>query len=182
MILFMNRYFNLMLVLALSALPGAIHAAQHCRSQTEIPASTPTARFIDQGDTVVDTGTGLMWSKCSAGLSDRNCLTGRATTHSWQEALNLASASTLSGHSDWRLPNINELRSIVEEQCYAPAINLSVFPNTARMSFWSASPYANNSRIAWIVNFDYGYSGDSGYSTYAYRSSPGHVRLVRGGK
>ncbi len=167
-------YFTL--ILALSGLPGAVNAAdQTCKS--EIPASTPTSRFSDHGDgTVTDTQTELMWAKCAEGLRDSACSTGSASTHNWKAALVLADSSELAGYDDWRLPNLNELDSIVERQCYSPAINLSVFPNTPASLFWSASPNANNSNLAWVVNFSHGNSSSS------YRSNDLQVRLVRSGQ
>ncbi len=164
------------LILALSGLPGAVNAVdQTCKSDSEAPAYTPTSRFSDHGDgTVTDTQTELMWAKCAHGHSGSACLGGSETRHNWKEALVLADSSTLASYDNWRLPNIKELRSIVEQQCYSPAINLSVFPNTPARSFWSASPNANYEDYAWTVDFTY---GKSGYSLR--NSSNRHVRLVR---
>jgi hypothetical protein len=173
----MTQYFTLMLLLTLLALPGTVHAAQICRSESEIPASTPNGQFVDHGNgTVTDGKTGLMWAKCSEGQSGSDCTSGSATTHSWLAAMDLANASTLAGHSVWRLPYIKELRSIVEEQCYVLAINLAIFPQTPSWHFWSASPDAKYSLSAWYVEFNYGFSGGSN------RINGLHVRLVRGGE
>lgn len=145
------------------------------------PASTPDAQLTDHGDgTVTDTKTGLMWKQCSEGLSGSNCVTGSVTTHTWQGALQLVetlnSSGGFAGYTDWRLPNLKELRSIVEEQCYSPAINSTRFPNTPSSFFWSSSPYARNSAYAWSVGFNIG------YAYYGNRSDPSRVRLVRAGQ
>lgn len=59
--------------------------------------------FKDNNDgTVTDLATGLMWTK-----SDKNDL-------NWQQALEWAETLELAGHSDWRLPNVKELQSIVD--------------------------------------------------------------------
>ncbi len=180
-------YFTL--ILALSGLPGAVNAAdQTCKSNSEIPASTPTGRFSDHGDgTVTDIQTRLMWAKCPEGLSGSACLGGSAATkHNWKEALDLANLSTLAGYDNWRLPNIKELRSIVEEQCTSPAINLLVFPNTPTVSyFWSASPSANDVYLgnAWYVNFNFGASNVFGDKCHGVgRTCYRNVRLVRSGQ
>lgn len=174
----MPRYLSSILLLVFSPLLGTVDAAQICLSQSEIPASTPRVRFTIQDNTVTDNETGLMWAKCAAGLSGSDCTTGSATMHNWQEALDLASASNLAGYGDWRLPNINELRSIVEGQCSGPSINLLVFPNTPTPTgfFWSSSPAVSASGHVFTIAFTYGqqiYS--SRYSDIV------HVRLVRGG-
>jgi hypothetical protein len=166
-----------MLLLMLSGLPGAVYAAQTCHSESEVPASTPTARFSDHGDgTLTDTQTGLMWAKCAEGMSGAGCTTGSASSYAWEGALNAASASTLAAYSNWRLPNITELRSTVEGQCISPAINLSVFPNTPALIFWSASPWVDFQSFTWNVDFSNGYA-----ASFA-RINGALVRLVRSGQ
>ncbi len=123
-----------------------------------IPESTPTADFdlsaID--GTVIHNSSGLMWSRCSLGQTWNNG-TSRCdnafTVHTWQAALTEADSSTLAGFNDWRLPNIKELNSIVERQCFSPAINEQVFPDTAASFYWSASVYADIPSNAWVVGF-----------------------------
>jgi len=175
------NYYLLGFVCALSGFSSVVDAERvHiCRNQNEIPATTPDSRFNEHADgTLTDTQTGLMWAQCIEGMSGSGCTTGSADTYTWQAALNRADSSTLASYHDWRLPNINELVSIVEEQCYDPAINLSIFPNTPTIAsnFWSASPYANLSNSAWAVFFYNGMSGVYG------RDSSLYVRLVRDGQ
>ena len=174
----MKKRLGVMLIGCMLGLPLAGHAAQTCNSEAEIPSSTPDSRFTDHGNgTVTDTLTGLMWAHCVAGLSGAGCTTGTASTHTWQGALDLADADAHAGYTDWRLPNIQELSSIVEQRCLSPAINLAVFPNTPASVVWSASPSAFNSNSAWFVNFVIGDSGDSGRGGSFFG-----VRLVRSGQ
>ncbi|KJU82959.1 protein containing DUF1566 [Candidatus Magnetobacterium bavaricum] len=74
----------------------------------------PNPRFSDNGDqTVTDNLTGLVWAK-DAGTPTLGSCTGGVMT--WQAALNyVACLNTASylGHSDWRLPDVNELGSLV---------------------------------------------------------------------
>ncbi|MCI5228088.1 MAG: DUF1566 domain-containing protein, partial [Candidatus Electrothrix sp. AX2] len=122
------RIFLLLICLSLAI---TVHAEQTCRTDF-IPASTPDSQLVDNGDgTVTDSKTGLMWKQCLEGLSGSDCATGSAESFTWQEALQqpgvINHAGGFAGYTDWRLPNINELISIVEEQCYNPAINLNRF-------------------------------------------------------
>ncbi len=152
--------------------------AQGCNA--DMPASTPDSQLTDNGNTITDTKTGLMWKKCMEGVTGNNCESGSATGFTWQTALQrpgvVNTSGGFAGQTDWRLPNIKELRSIVEEKCVDPAINLTRFPNTPSLVVWSGSPDANYSGGAWIVNFYYGIS-DVYYRDYNYQ-----VRLVRGGQ
>jgi hypothetical protein len=162
----------LVVLLAVAMAPAV---AQTCRD--DIPASAPDSRFTANGDgTVTDRATGLIWKQCAEGLSGADCLTGSATTFAWQAALQHAEAAVFAGSSLWRLPNKKELASLVEQRCYAPAINSRFFPNTPSSWFWSSSPYAYYAYGAWGVDFD------SGLVSYDGKSNANDVRLVRGGQ
>ncbi len=171
-------HFKKSLTLCVLTLLPVVAFAQTCQT-ANIPATMPTNRFtINKNGTVSDTKTGLMWKTCSEGQSGTDCSGGSAATYTWQLALQQAqtvnNGSGFAGYSDWRVPNVKELVSITEKQCYDPAINLTVFPNTPSNRFWSSSPYAYSSNYAWIVDFDYG------SSDYDYKVNSGNVRLVRG--
>lgn len=100
---------------------------------------------------------------------------GSAPGFLWQPALQAAETHTFAGYSDWRLPNKNELASIVEEACVNPAINTLAFPNAHASYVWSSATYAYGSNGACYVHFNHGYVGSS-------NKTDGHVRLVRGGQ
>jgi len=77
-----------------------------------------------------------------------------------------------------RRPGKDELRGLVDDTASPAKINQTYFPNTPSSYFWSGSPYAYSSSLAWYVNFSNGYASyyDGG------RSNGGLVRLVRGGQ
>lgn len=69
--------------------------------------------FRDNGDgTVTDRATGLMWMTVDSGKLKAG--RGRDGRMNWQEALAWAEGLEYAGHSDWRLPNVKELQSIVD--------------------------------------------------------------------
>lgn len=149
---------------------------------TAITPTTPTADFDIHADgTVTHKPTGLMWMRCSLGQTwDGSTCTGSASGHTWQGALQAAEALNtgdgFAGHGDWRLPDFKELKSIMEERCYDPAIHGSVFPGTPSSGFWSSSPYVDISGRAWRLDFGYGFTGSRG------KDDNYQVRLVRGGQ
>ncbi len=160
---------------ALLSIPFPVVQAQSCNPN--MSRSTPDSDFTDHGDgTVTHRKTGLMWMKCVLGQSGSNCATGSPTDYTWQQALQSADSFSFAGYSDWRLPNIKELSSLVERACYGPAINGSFFPNTPGLRLWSSSPLVD---VSYAVLVLYMPTGDD-FLDFMYRSNG--VRLVRGGR
>lgn len=161
-------------VLLAATLPAL--AAQTCPSGNVL--STPTADFTDNGDgTVTHSKTGLTWQRCAVGQTwDGSTCTGSASSVTWSAALQAAAASSFASHSDWRLPNLKELTSIVEEGCYSPSINSTLFPNDPGSWTWSSTSYAAVPAYAWNVGFVNGNANNDDKTVNSY------VRLVRGGQ
>lgn len=115
--------------------------------------------FTDNGDgTVTDTASGLMWAQDDSGES-----------LDWESALDLAVAANEEnylGYSDWRVPNVKELQSIVDYSGTYPAIDAGLFTITDEDSyFWtSTSAYFSSADpgyyYAWYVAFGYAVDGD----------------------
>ncbi len=138
--------------------------------------TTPTRDFTDNNNgTVTHKTTGLMWMRCAKGQNwtGSDCI-GKAKRYTYAEAT--AIKNSFAGFSDWRLPNIVELQTIVERKNISPAINAIAFPNATNDWFWSSSFSASNSNDAWIVNFD------TGHGNLINKNYDSAVRLVRGGK
>lgn len=172
----MNIATNTLACLSAAMLVLAAHSdAATCRD--DVDASTPDQDFaVHINGTVTHNTTGLMWMRCSLGQSwDGSICADTTNTYTWANALAAAEGFGFADYSDWRLPNKNELASLVEQRCEIPAINSTIFPNTQSSLFWSSSPYADNSNYAWFVNFYYG-GVSSNNKSGSYR-----VRLVRGG-
>ncbi|MDO9041703.1 MAG: restriction endonuclease [Desulfocapsaceae bacterium] len=96
--------------------------------------------FVDNGDgTVTDTRTCLMWRRCAQGQTwDGKTCKGEARTYTWREAHNHHS-HTFAGHRGWRLPNIDELKTLIDKSQGDPSIDSKAFPETPRLRFWSSS-------------------------------------------
>ena len=79
----------------------------------------------------------------------------------------------LCGYSNWRLPTVQELQSIVLRSTSLPLIDSAYFPNTISNYYWSSSPYAPSKIGAWTVAFGEGpdYGNNKDFKRY--------VRVVR---
>ena len=108
----------------------------------------------------------------------------------WNKLVTAANSEQLCGFSDWRVPDLYQLASLVrcrggsyknlDDGCSGsyqkPTIDTEYFPNAQSSWYWSASPDANRSNYAWLLYFYDGYDGSYG------RSNNNHVRLVRSGQ
>jgi hypothetical protein len=122
------------------------------------PESSFTEATVAGNAVVIDTVTGLQWTTWFSSLV------------SWQNALAACENLNYAGYNDWRLPNFNELRTLLDiTRCY-PA---STFPGMdSSYTFWSSSSHANDAACAWSVRF-------IGYEQCDYKSSTNFARCVR---
>lgn len=161
----------------------------------------PVPRFQDNGDgTVTDKLTGLMWVK------DGNLMTTRDPTFdndstvndgrvTWQHALDyveLLNNDNYANHTDWRLPNIRELRSLVNYSQTFPYdwLNLSAqkFINVQDYYYWSSTTDLTDTAYAWNVfmwnGHVHGYPKTNYYHALAVRTgqSGGEISLPKTGQ
>jgi len=164
-------------------------------------ADPPTScRYIDNGDgTVSDINTGLAWEKKDdlGGIHDKD------NTYTWASSgttrngtaftdflgtLNGGTSNDgtavvtpcFTGHCDWRLPTIQELKGIVDltrgncgggsGACIDP-----VFGTTQADFYWSSTAHSSLSSNAWDVDFSDGTANDD------LKSPDFYLRAVRGG-
>jgi hypothetical protein len=132
--------------------------------KTEKARIYPADDFTVNGDgTVTDNNTGLMWQQEDDDVR-----------RSWNSAETYAETLTLGGHSDWRLPDIDELKSIRDLNQLNPSINSAAFPNTNSSYYWTSYiDHENSPSNAWYVNFH------RGYINYLSKTSKFYVRCVR---
>jgi hypothetical protein len=149
-----------------------------------------TRSYTDNGDgTITDNLTGLMWEKLSRdwpSIHDYN------NVYTWYTAFTTKIATLnggggFAGHTDWRLPNVNELQSIVNYGASWPAVDAAFNTScdasctvttcscTQSSGYWSSTTYQSGPGYAWAVWF---YDGNM-YDNY--KSVGYFVRAVRGG-
>ncbi len=116
----------------------------------------PSPEYIDHGDgTVTDRSTGLTWQKCNRGQNNDSTCTGTGTQQTWTDALAYCNSLNLAARN-WRLPSVNELKSLANYSTANPAVNTSMFPGTRADFYWSATTVLSNTSRAWVVWFQHG--------------------------
>jgi hypothetical protein len=121
-----------------------------------------------------------MWQGCDAGNTGDQCATGGATHYDWQAAIDYCDGLSWGGYSDWRLPDIDTLKTILDSTAAYPAIDQAAFPATKSYRFWSSSSSTDDPSSAWVVDFNVFGSVTTVTKNTQITSDYIYVRCVRG--
>ena len=118
--------------------------------------------YSTTAELVVDHWTGLTWQR-SAPFAAKE----------WSGAQGYCAALALGTPAGgWRLPTYKELLSLVDRRASNPAWD-AAFPSAAAVTFWSASAFADDGKLAWSVDFG------SGVGSIALQAAAFGLRCVR---
>jgi len=135
--------------------------------------------FIDNNNgTVTDRVTGLMWQKSGSQRSvDRNGA---------NRYLNKLNKDQFAGYSDWRLPTIEEIASLLEQN-KKNGIHVNSIFDIKQYKCWSSDedPHRSDFNYAWYVSFEIGEfmcerwmkPGEGGWLGYPAKDA--YIRAVR---
>ncbi len=118
----------------------------------------------DSKELVIDKTTGLMW---------QDNIEAKTVRENRKDAKQYCRSLVFAGYDDWYLPRVKELKSIVDETRFNPAIRKG-FKNIISSHYWTSSP--NLSDIVIAINVDF----KSGQSYNNTRKGKAYVRCVRG--
>ena len=146
-----------MLVAVITVAMGGWMAETRSDGTTQTFPTGPVPRFTIQTDTncVVDNLTGLMWAR------NANLPCG---TQTWAQAVAFCKSLNYGGHSDWRLPNLMEVYSLMNTNYPRPRLSNTEGtaawkngdPFTGVQSFgayWMTTTTVGESVGAWLIDF-----------------------------
>jgi hypothetical protein len=111
-----------------------------------LPAAT---RFIVLSNfasaAVLDRETGLVWERVPS-----------TSGFNWLDASIHCVQLKLGGRKGWRLPTIQDLASLIDQTQINPSLPSGHPFAVQSYDYWSASTFASNSTLAWVVGFGLG--------------------------
>lgn len=130
----------------------------------KLPAAQRFVLVLD-GEGVLDKETGLVWEKSPD-----------TTARLWGSAVSYAYSKNVGGRGGWRLPTVEELRSLIDPTQSNPALPSGhPFTNVQSGYYWSSTTDVVSTSSAWVVFF-----GNGGVLSFG-KSSGLYVWCVRGG-
>jgi len=138
-------------------------------NKSQVIPETPKKSFFIRDslkEIVTNTTTGLIWQDDTS---------VKSVIKNWSDAKRYCKNLNFAGYSDWFLPTISQLESLVDTKRYNPAMKKK-FKNIISSYYWSSSSNVSNSNAAWYVYFKSGHSGNY------YKASNYYVRCARAGQ
>ncbi len=129
--------------------------------------SVANADVVSKNGVAKDTVTGLMWQDDDEIASIKK---------DWEGAKQYCQDLRLGGYKDWRLPNIYDLSTLLDNTKNESPFVINGLENTASDDYWSSSSGAGSKKIAWLISFNHG----GGYIST--KDDSLYVRCVRGGQ
>jgi len=170
----LSRYAVVIFMVVLLVTPVWV-GAQSCDKSIKDQGAT---NFIVEAGLVKDVRTGLTWMRCAMGQrwQSETCTLSNERYNLSEAQLAIEqfnSEGGAFGFSDWRLPTVEELLTLVDSRCEEPALNMGIFPQAPITAFWSSTADADYPDGAMLVHFV------NGHRYMGNRSVAWAVRLVR---
>ena len=115
---------------------------------------------------VKDNVTGLVWEvkTTDSSIHDKNNVYawggvtrqgdfGDTFSADWDSLVNGSNNNNFCSYSDWRVPSLKELESLIDFSVNGQTIDSNYFPNTTPSRYWSATPASRHMSRAWFVQF-----------------------------
>lgn len=139
------------------------------------PLPALSAQFITRDHLVIDLLHGVEWLRCSVGqVWNGSQCDGKVLSLDHDQIEQAISQANEQLGGNWRLPSRAELEGLVCKDCPRPKIDISIFPDTDPVPYWTGEKNRFAPRHYWSVSF---FTGDT-YGRF-FPTQQMAVRLVR---
>lgn len=135
----MNRGIAIVIVTALSVVMAACGRYRDKPACADAVAAGDWGAFqVRDGGLAIDRESGLTWYRCQAGEQFRgNQCQGDAQLLGLKEARAFVAEVSQASGKQWRLPTVDEMKTLRLDQCENPSVNPNVFPSVYSDSYWN---------------------------------------------
>lgn len=134
----MKRFIFLILFFSLSLTAAENEPEKTITEQKRFSSYVRKNRIL-----INDNNINLMWTK------------QYAIDKTWREARNYCTRLIYAGYGDWRLPTLDEMKTLIDKNYAKPA---TTFPDMPSISFWTNDSFILLRKVmVWNVDFTEGY-------------------------
>jgi len=137
----------------------------HVRAVRGKPMEVTHHTFINNDQTVTDTRTGLTWLRQVP-----------QTLLNWTSAISWCESLTYANHTDWRLPQKETMRSLIDYSRTEPSVDTTIFFDMMPGIFWTSSADEDVQNQVWTYNLQ------TGNNELTLQSQTASFLAVRGGQ
>ncbi|WP_439138072.1 DUF1566 domain-containing protein [Roseicyclus sp.] len=122
----------------------------------QIATASASAQYYERDHFVKDLALGIEWMRCSVGQRwdpEQETCWGEAIRLNHEEIAQVIEQANAQLGEGWRLPGLDELKSLVCAECTPPKIDPLLFPNTMAEPYWSGDQNFWSPKNYWTVSF-----------------------------
>lgn len=137
---------------------------------------TLNAEIVSKNGLATDSATGLVWqdepyTQVEKTAYDKNTNNGKVGN--WEYSKEYCENLTLGGYGDWRLPNIYELLTLIDNTKSKEPYVIEGIKNIVSKGYWSSASHAFDTSLVGFLNFS------NGDGSWYYKTDSYYVRCVR---
>ncbi len=108
--------------------------------------------------TIYDKTTSLLW---------QDTKDNKKLSLTFSKAQDYCSKLVIGKNSNFRIPTMNELQTIIDYKNYDPAI-VKGFEYVSNEAYWTTTPFVDDDKVVWLIHFKKGerYVKDMHYDRY----------------
>jgi len=135
---------------------GAVRCVRTFSAPARVLDARQREATVEDEPVVVDRVGGRSHQGCARGQRGGDCASGANAPGTWSEALAYCDALEWGGYDDWRLPDVKEARSAIDNRRAGPGLDPALYPNAPDLPIWTSTSNAADPTQAWTITVGFG--------------------------